>query len=63
MKMALPREGDGFTYLCRKYPGVLDVKIKQRVFVGPNIRKLMDDENFKSCLGEAEKDAWLSLKN
>lgn len=23
----------------------------------------MNDDNFESCLGEAEKDAWISLKN
>ena len=53
---ALPREGDGFTYLCRKFHDVSDTKIREGLFVGPNIRKLMNDENFDSCLGEAEKD-------
>lgn len=33
------------------------------MFVGPDIRKLMKDENFENCLGEAEKDAWISFKN
>ena len=53
----LPRKGDGSTYLCRKFPGPSDAKIKEGVFVGPDIRKLMNDENVKGCLGEAEKDA------
>ena len=60
---ALPREGEGFTYLCRKFPGLSDAKIKEGVFVGPDIRKLMKDENFEDCLGEAEKDTWISFKN
>ena len=50
---ALPREGDGFTYFCRKFHGV---KIREGLFVGSDIRKLMNDENFESCLGEAERD-------
>ena len=54
---ALPQEGDTFTYLCRKFPGLSHAKIKEGVFVAPDIRKLMNDENFESCLGEAEKDA------
>ena len=51
-----------FKYLCRKFPGLSDAKIKEEVFVGPDIRKLMNDENFESSLGEAEKDAWISLR-
>ena len=52
---ALPWEGEGFTYLCRKFPGLSDAKIKEGVFVGPDIRKLMKDENLETCLGEAKK--------
>ena len=60
---ALPPEGDDFTYLCREFPGLSDAKIKEGVFVALDIRKLMNDENFESCLGEEEEDAWISFKN
>ena len=42
---------------------LLDAKIKEGVFVGPNTRKLMNDENFDSSLAKAEKDAWIIFKN
>ena len=46
--------------ICAESSLVLDAKIKERIFVGPDIRMLMNDENFESCLGEAEEDAWIS---
>ena len=37
--------------------------MKEGVFVRPDIRKLVKDENFESCLSDLDKDAWISLKN
>ena len=60
---ALAREGDSFTYLCRKFPCLSDAKIKEGVFIGLDMRKLMNYENFENCLGEVEKNTWISFEN
>jgi hypothetical protein len=38
-------------------------KLKEGVFVGPDIRKLMFDEFFLLTKTEVEKEAWISLKS
>jgi hypothetical protein len=38
---ALLKEGECFKYLCEKVPGLSDAKLKEDVFVGPDIRKLL----------------------
>ncbi|GBN94854.1 hypothetical protein AVEN_111189-1 [Araneus ventricosus] len=37
-------------------------KVKEGVFVGPDIRKLMKDEKFEACMAKVEKEAWSSYK-
>jgi hypothetical protein len=43
---ALDEGDDGFLYLCNKSPNLTDAKIKEGIFVGPQIRNAMFDENF-----------------
>lgn len=59
---ALSKEGECFTYLCGQFPGLSEAKLKEGVFVEPNIRKLMKDENFELKMEDQEKKAWKSLK-
>jgi hypothetical protein len=42
---ALPKEEECFKYLCKKFPGLSDAKLKEGIFVGSDIRKLLLDEN------------------
>jgi hypothetical protein len=44
---ALPKEGEYFKYLCKKFPGLSDAKLKDGIFVGPDIRKLLSDDRLK----------------
>lgn len=60
---ALPQDAEGFKYLRSKFPALSDAKVKEGVFVGPDIRKLVKDENFENSLSDPEKDAWISLKD
>ena len=46
-----------------KLPRISDAKIKEGVFVGPQIRELIQDVNFEDQLSEVEKAAWKSFKN
>ncbi|GBN74208.1 hypothetical protein AVEN_51914-1 [Araneus ventricosus] len=45
---ALPKEGECFKYLCDQFPGLSEAKLKEGVFVGPDIRKMMKDEDFET---------------
>ena len=43
---ALPIEGECFRYLCGQFTDLSEAKVKERIFVGPDIRKPMTDPNF-----------------
>ena len=58
----MDRTGKGFTYLKNKFPRVSDAKIKEGIFVGPQTRELMKDQNFDEQLNDLEQAAWLSFK-
>ena len=48
----------GVKYLAEKFPRFYDAKIKEVVFVGPQIRKLFRDDMFNNLLQGDEKKAW-----
>ena len=60
---ALNKNGAGFHYLKEKFPRVSDSKIKEGIFVGPQIRALIRDGNFEDLLIRIEKSAWKSFKS
>jgi len=45
-----------------KIPNVSDAKINEYIFIGPQIRELMQDKQFDEDLNETERNAWLSFK-
>ncbi|GBM50564.1 hypothetical protein AVEN_266786-1 [Araneus ventricosus] len=59
---ALPKEGECFKYFCDQFPGLSEAKLKEVVFVGPDIRKMMKDENFETKMETNERKAWESFK-
>jgi hypothetical protein len=59
---ALPKEGECFKYLCDQFPGLSEAKLKEGVFVGPDIRKMMKDDTFKKKIETNERNAWKSVK-
>ncbi|GBN64478.1 hypothetical protein AVEN_145573-1 [Araneus ventricosus] len=58
---ALPKEGECFRYLCDQFPGLSEAKLKEGVFVGPDNRKIMKDENFETKMETNERKAWKSF--
>jgi len=58
----MDKTGHGVEYLRNKFPNVSDAKIKECIFVGPQIRELMQDKQFEEDLSETERNAWLSFK-
>ena len=40
----MDKTGLGFEYVRNKFPNVIDGKIKEGIFIGPQIRELMQDK-------------------
>ena len=58
----MDKTGRGFKYMRNNFPNVSDAKIKEGIFIGPEIRELMQDKQFGEDLNETERNAWLSFK-
>jgi len=56
-------EGEAvFSYLREKFPRLSEAKLKEGIFIGPQIRDLIKDEYFDKLLQGYEKTAWDSFK-
>ncbi|UYV62853.1 hypothetical protein LAZ67_2002154 [Cordylochernes scorpioides] len=60
---AMDRNASGFAYLKQKNSSISEAKIKEGIFVGPQIRELQQDGNFQNSLNEVEAAAWNSFRN
>jgi hypothetical protein len=60
---AMDRNGYGFQYLKLKFPILSDGRIKEGIFVDPQIRELLKDEHFESVLNSLLLKARKSFKN
>jgi hypothetical protein len=54
---AMNRNGDGFRYLQQNFPYISDAKIREGIFVGPQINEPMIDRNFDEFVEGTEKTA------
>ena len=52
---------NAFAYLKTILPNLSDAKVKEGVFVGPQIRKLLNDSKFRTLLSEDEAKVWDSF--
>ena len=59
---AMKQEEAAFMYLLVKFPRLSESKLKDGIFIGPQIRVLIKDEYFDKLLQGDEKAAWDSLK-
>lgn len=60
---AMKKESPGFLYIRQKFPNISEVKIKEGIFIGPQIRELLKDDVFHSLLNNVESAAWASFKD
>jgi len=58
----MDKTGRGLEYLRIKFPNVSDAKIEEGIFIGPQIRELIQDKQFDEDLNETERNACLSFK-
>jgi hypothetical protein len=54
--------GNGFEYLREKFPKLSEAKLKEGVFIEPQICEIINDDLFEHLLTETEKSAWLLFK-
>jgi hypothetical protein len=59
----LPKTGNCFKCHCKTFSHLSEAKLKADVFVGPDIRKLMFDEDFLLTMTEVEREAWIAFKS
>jgi hypothetical protein len=59
---ALPKEGECFKYLCKTFPSLSDANLKESILVGPDIRKLLSDDLFKTTMKAVKREAWNAFK-
>ncbi|UYV62143.1 hypothetical protein LAZ67_1007985 [Cordylochernes scorpioides] len=60
---AMDRNVSGFAYLKQNFSSISEAKIKEGIFVGPQIRELQQDGNFQNSLNEVEAAEWNSFRN
>ena len=60
---ALDKNGAGFYYLKEKFPRVSDSKIKEEIFLGPQIKTFIRDGKFEDLLSQIVKSACKSFKS
>jgi hypothetical protein len=60
---ALDKESAAFKYLIKKFPALSEAKIKEGVFVGPDIRQLLNDDDFQQTLDIRQLAAWKAFRS
>lgn len=58
----MDKTGAAFKYLTTKFARLSEAKLKEGVFIGPQIRKLLRDSGFDRVVCGKEKEAWEAFK-
>ena len=58
---ALDKNGEAFHYIKALFPKISDAKLKEGIVIGPQIRKLLNDNIFEKRLNPQELPAWKSF--
>ena len=58
VKAMAKQNSNGFEFLCKKFPKLSLAKLKEGIFVGPQIRKVFEDPEFEKTLNTLELRAW-----
>jgi hypothetical protein len=60
---AINKEGEKFIYLRQKFPRISKAKIKEAIFVGPQVKQLFQYSNFRNLLNFADRRALEANEN
>jgi len=58
----MDKTGHGFEYVRNKLLNMSDAKVKECIFIGTQIRELMQDKQIDEDLNETDRNVWLSFK-
>jgi hypothetical protein len=58
---ALNKHGKCFEYLREKFLKISDGKVKEGIFIGQQIREIINDDLLGHLLRETEKSEWLKF--
>jgi len=59
---ALDNNSKAFKYLEDKFSYISEAKLKAGIFVGPQIRQLLQNDKYKILLSDNERYAWKSFE-
>jgi hypothetical protein len=59
---ALPKTINCFKYLCKTFSHLSEAKLKEDIFIGPDIRQPMFDEDLLLTMTEVEIEAWIAFE-
>ena len=62
VKAMAKQNSNDFEFLCKKFPKLSLAKLKEGIFVGPQIRKVFEDPEFEKTLNTLELRAWHAFK-
>lgn len=60
---ALDKESAAFKYLVQKFPALSEAKVKEGIFVGSDIRQLLNDDNFELTMDNFQLAAWKAFRS
>ena len=60
---AMNQDEPAFKYIYNKFPVLSQAKLKEGIFVGPQINKLLKDKGFDHTLPGIEKVAWNTFRD
>jgi len=59
----MDKESEETAYLRQKFSNLSEAKMKEGIFVGPQITQLFDDQNFSTKLTSTEIRTWKAFVN
>ena len=60
---AQKNDSDAFRYLRNRFPELSYAKVKEGMFIGPEIRKIFADAHFEDLLNDTQRDTWVVFKS
>ena len=62
VKALAKQNSNGFEFLCEKFTELSQAKLKEGIFVGPQILEVFEDPEFENALNALDLQAWYAFK-
>jgi len=57
------KAGEGFDYLRQTCPRKSEAKINEGIYIGPQVKQLFQDLDFKNKFNAADRRSWVAFEN